>query len=203
MTITSVPKITYFQIPFEALGGAIFMMLTDAGVEYTTNNIKFEEWPATKQKLIDNGLSPNGTLPIMELDGKNYVHHLPILRVLARQLGKYGGNNDYETYEIDSYADLLNDFTKAWIASNWGDENVKAKYAKEQQPRYLDGVNRFLAQHEGPYLLGNEISYADFKLQTILMDIKLASFDDYPNIKAFSEAIRARSGVAKYISTRA
>ncbi|KAI8056647.1 glutathione S-transferase [Syncephalis plumigaleata] len=203
MTITSVPKVTYFRIPYEGLGGPINMMLTDAGVEYTFSDFTFEEWPAIKQKLIDSGLSPNGTVPLLELDGKSYVHQLPIMRVLARHLGKYGGNNDYEAYEIDSYADLLNDYNKAWGVAHWGDDNDKAKFVNEQQPRYLDGVNRFLAQHEGPYLLGNEISYADFKLQTILMDAKLTSFDDYPNIKAFSEAIRARSGVAKYMSTRA
>jgi glutathione S-transferase len=202
MTITSVPKITYFRLPYEGRASAIYMMLTDAGVEYTVSDFDFKEWLPIKEKLIASGLSPNGTVPLLELDGKSYVHQLPILRVLARRLGKYGGNNEDEVYEIDSFADMLNDFSMAWARSHWGDAADKAKYINEHQPRYLSGVERFLARKEGPYILGHEISYADFNLQATLMNTKITSFDEYPHIKAFSEAIRARSGVAKYISTR-
>jgi glutathione S-transferase len=127
---------------------------------------------------------------------------LPILRVLAHHLGKYCGNNEDEAYELDSFVDMLNDFSLAWARSHWGDAADKAKSINEHQPRYLAGVERSLARREGPYILGHEISYADFKLQATLMNTKITSFYEYPHIKAFSEAIYARSGVAEYISTR-
>ncbi|KAI9594303.1 glutathione S-transferase [Syncephalis fuscata] len=122
--------------------------------------------------------------------------------VLISSAGKYNGKDIEEAYEIDSFADLLVDFFKAWATSNWGDDAAKKTFAVEKEPRYLAGVERFLVKHNGPYILGNEPSYADFKLLSVLLDTK-SDLSSYPHIKTFSEAIRSRPGVQKYLSTLA
>jgi hypothetical protein len=88
MSFTSKPVVTYFPLPFHGRGGAIYLLLADAGVEYEKHNIQFGDWPAKKKEFIASGKSLNGTLPFIELDGMTYAHQVPILRVLSRRLGK-------------------------------------------------------------------------------------------------------------------
>jgi glutathione S-transferase len=114
-------------------------------------------------------------------------------------LGKYGGANDDEAYEVDAFADLVADFRLAWYLGNWGDEKAKKMYEEEKRERFLTSINRYLTKTSGPYILGNEPSYADFSLLGILLDAK-PDIDAYPHIKIFTEAIKARPGVAKYLN---
>jgi hypothetical protein len=89
MTITSIPVVTYFKTDFQSLGGDIYLLLSDAGIEYEKRTFEREEWPALKEELIANGKSLHGVVPTLDLDGKTYAHRLPILRLLSRRIGKY------------------------------------------------------------------------------------------------------------------
>ena len=91
MTITSKPVITYFPIPFHGRCGAIYLLLTDAGIEYEKREVEISNWLVKREELIASGESPHGALPILELDGNTYTHQIPILRMLARRLGKQDG----------------------------------------------------------------------------------------------------------------
>jgi hypothetical protein len=88
MSITSTPVVTYLKLPFQGLGGDIYLLLSDAGVEYEKQLIEPEKWPAFKENLITSGKSLHGVVPTVELDGKTYAHRLPTLRLLSRRLGK-------------------------------------------------------------------------------------------------------------------
>ncbi|RKP27085.1 glutathione S-transferase [Syncephalis pseudoplumigaleata] len=201
---SSTPVITYFQLDFEGRAGAIYLLLSDAGVAYRRVDVPRSDWPTLQKQLIANDASPNGTLPIMELDGRTYVHQLPILRVLVRHLGKYGGNDEDEAYEIDSFADLVADYHSAWSRAHWSDDDsIKTYYRDESRPRLLAGIDRFLARRKGgPYLLGDTPSYADFMLLAVLLDDKPPALEGYPHLKAFSEAMRQRPGIVRYLTTR-
>ncbi|KAI9598824.1 glutathione S-transferase [Syncephalis fuscata] len=203
MTITSNPVISYFKTDFQGLGGAIYLLLSDAGVEYKKHTFEKKEWPALKEKLITSGESLHGIVPTLELDGKVYAHQQPILRLLSRRLGKYDGADSEETYAVDAFSDLVTDFRFTWSIGHWGeDEAAKKAFKEEKLPRFLSSINRYLAKTSGPYIIGDEPTYADFKLLATLLDTK-PDIDGHPHIKTFSEAIRARPGVVKYLNTLA
>lgn len=61
-------------------------------------------------ELQKQGLTRTGSLPVLQWQGHNLRQHLPILRYLARELGKYDGETSFEKYEIDTVADLYNDW---------------------------------------------------------------------------------------------
>jgi hypothetical protein len=63
MTITPIPVGTHFKIDFQGLGGDIYLLLSDAGIEYEKSTFEREEWPALKEELIANGKSLHGVVP--------------------------------------------------------------------------------------------------------------------------------------------
>ncbi|KAI8055854.1 hypothetical protein BDF22DRAFT_617429 [Syncephalis plumigaleata] len=173
MSITSTPVITYFKTDYQGLGGDIYLLLSDAEIEYEKSTVEPEEWPAFKEKLISSGKSLHGIVPTLELDGKTYAHRLPILRLLSRRLGKYDGATSEESYEVDAFADLIVDFRNAWVHANWSDDKkVKKTNVEEKHERFLKSINNYLAKTSGPYIIGNEPTYADFSLLGILLDAK-------------------------------
>lgn len=107
------------------------LFLRDIGLDFETVRYPYDDtWPATKEKLRKDGLSPTGLLPIIEYKGTklsqvgsddtytmyvfqdcaNHLQHIPILRYLSREHGGYDGDTSYEKYIVDRVADLYNDW---------------------------------------------------------------------------------------------
>jgi glutathione S-transferase len=101
---------------------------------------------------------------------------------------------------VDAFSDLAADLSTTWSTAHFGDEAAKKVYNEEKLPRFLASVDRYLAQRDGPYILGNEPTYADFKLYATLLDIQ-PDATKLPHLKAFLAAARARPGVKSHLST--
>ncbi|KAE8344905.1 hypothetical protein BDV24DRAFT_148744 [Aspergillus arachidicola] len=136
------------------------LFLKDAGVEFNDVRYPYDDtWPAASAVLKEKGLSVTGRVPVLEYEGKILTQHLAILRYLARELGEYDGNTSLEKYFLDAVADVYNDWRIQWV-NNLG--NVTDKFRNEVVPDYYNVLGRFYAQQEGPYLLGERITYTDF-----------------------------------------
>merc|ERR1712178_642759 len=96
----SLPKLSYFNI--EGLGEPIRLLFKLAHVEFEDNRVAFEDWPALKPK------TPNGAMPIVEMDGRVYTQLQAIMRYFGGQHGMYptGG---IEQYNVDEVCGLLED----------------------------------------------------------------------------------------------
>lgn len=85
-----------------------------------------------------------------------------------------------------------------------GDKALPKSYKEEYLPQQLELWNTILSNRKkGPYILGDEVSYADFGLYHILeSDNKEMQFDvdKYPKIQAFAHAIEARPNIVKYFA---
>ncbi|EIT81621.1 hypothetical protein AO1008_02452 [Aspergillus oryzae 100-8] len=103
--------------------------------------------------------STKPTLHYLDIGSLGRGEHLAILRYLARELGEYDGNTSLEKYFLDAVADVYNDWRIQWV-NNLG--NVTDKFRNEVVPNYYNVLARFYAQQEGPYLLGERITYTDF-----------------------------------------
>jgi len=74
----------------------------------------FEEYPEYKKSKIAH-LNPTANIPVVELNGKILTQSYPILRHLARLLGKYDGTNEEEKYFVDVICDIVADCMSIYL----------------------------------------------------------------------------------------
>ncbi|RKP06246.1 hypothetical protein THASP1DRAFT_18704 [Thamnocephalis sphaerospora] len=197
MTITGKVKLHYFaKLDVSKIGrrGPVQFLLEDAGIPYELYLHQIGEWFAQKAELVASDRTPYAVLPCIELEGKVHVQSQPILRLLSQRLGKYAGNNAEEAHLVDTFSDMANDWFGAWGRTVFeSDEVHNKKYVDVLLPGYLDAAERFLSLNkQGPYLLGEELSYGDFILASVVNDNGNLQLDGHPHVKAAVEAIFAK-----------
>ncbi|OGM42362.1 putative glutathione S-transferase [Aspergillus bombycis] len=197
------PTLYYLDIGSLGRGEVIRLFLKDAGVEFNDVRYPYDDtWPKASAELKQKGLSVTGQVPVLEYEGHILSQHLPILRYLARELGEYDGNTSLEKYLLDAVADVYNDWRVQWV-SNLG--NVTEKFKNEFVPNYYNVLATFYAQKEGPYLLGETITYTDFVVyQSIDNDSQIGTLPaSLPEpLARFRAAFEARPRVAPYLASR-
>ncbi|KAH7466248.1 hypothetical protein FOMA001_g15999 [Fusarium oxysporum f. sp. matthiolae] len=170
-------------------------------------SIKFEErlyardatWPETKEKLKKQGLTRTGQLPSVEYKGKVLTGHVPILRYLSRELGAYDGTTNDDKYLVDLVSDIYVDWRVQWVANLKG---LNPDYKEKDAPPYYELLGQYYAEREGPYLLGDTVSYADFAVYVSLdNDIRTKTLPETlpESIVKFRNAFEARPNIAEYI----
>ncbi|KIL87172.1 glutathione s-transferase [Fusarium avenaceum] len=180
------------------------LFLRDIGLDFETVRYPYDDtWPATKEKLRKDGLSPTGLLPIIEYKGTKLSQHIPILRYLSREHGGYDGDTSYEKYIVDRVADLYNDWRTAWVASLGG---ASDDYKNKTVPQYYALVGKYYAESKGPYLLGDKISYTDFAVfQSIDNERRTKTLpDNLPeSLQKLVNAMNERPNIAAFIKETA
>lgn len=185
-------------------GEVVNLFLRDIGLDFETVRYPYDDtWPATKEKLRKDGLSPTGLLPIIEYKGTKLSQHIPILRYLSREHGGYDGDTSYEKYIVDRVADLYNDWRTAWVASLGG---ASDDYKNKTVPQYYALMGKYYAEFKGPYLLGGKISYTDFAVfQSIDNERRTKTLpDNLPeSLQKLVDAMNERPNIAAFIKETA
>lgn len=182
-------------------GEYVRLLLEDAGVDFEYLKHNAAEWKELKQQLIaDKVRAP--TMPYITVDGEYYGKTVPIMRLLSRKLGQYEGSNEKEVQLLDAYSDMLMDWAGRWAAGVFGTEDQLKAYKETHAVNNYKAFEEILSDTEGPYLLGDKISYADFVLYHMIEDdgsaIDAAS---QPHLSAFSQAMENRPNLKKYFAT--
>ncbi|GAA5815683.1 hypothetical protein MFLAVUS_009196 [Mucor flavus] len=167
-----------------ARGENVKLLLEDAGLEHEYVRLgRGEDWNVRKAQIIEDGLY-SGTLPYIEVGGKKFGRTVPIMRYISVKLGnKYHGANDEENQLLDSVADITDDWFESARKAFWGSDEAKAKHCKDATPKFLDIFERYCSAQEGPYILGEKISYSDFLVYHLLDDDKVLNrLAEYPNL---------------------
>eukprot|EP00842_Homolaphlyctis_polyrhiza_P006523 jgi/Hompol1/6872/HPOL_002359-RA len=197
------PTLLYFNVAgTQGRGEVVRLMFHEAGIEFEDKRIEFSEWGQMKPQITAD-VNPVGSLPIVQLNGRNLAQSVPILRYIAKKLGKYHGSNDDQELFIDQFTDIYIDWRASWVTSLSG----QPAHAKENAPRYHKVFEKLLASYGGPFVIGGEFSYADVCLYQVLNDDGLlannkAALAELPNLKRFSDAVEARPRIAKYLEFR-
>ncbi|KAI9495009.1 glutathione S-transferase [Zychaea mexicana] len=195
-------KLVYFSFGTVGRGESIKLLLEDAGVPHEYDFIDRDAWEPVKQKLIDEG-HPFACVPYLEADGQKYFASTPILRFVTKKLGKYRGSNDDEEQFVDACADFADDWYFAQLKSmlNPTDKALKEDYVTNHAPKHFARFERIYGHNQGPYILGSEISYADFMVYHTIDDQKQTqNLKEFPNLAKFIEAFIARPTMAKYLT---
>ncbi|KAF7731728.1 hypothetical protein EC973_008242 [Apophysomyces ossiformis] len=198
------PKVTlhYLKIGDKGilgLGENVKLLLEDAGIEHEYIQYTDDEWKPKKQQLLQEGYY-FGTVPMLEIEGKKIGKTVPIMRYIAKRLGKYQGSNDEEYQWLDALADTMLDWVKLCsFAMYHGTEERKKRHREVITPGYLDIYEKAYAERNGPYLLGQEISYVDFFMYHRISE-EGADYKPYPHIEAFMNAFNERPNIKGYLA---
>ncbi|KAL6238687.1 hypothetical protein BDW75DRAFT_246766 [Aspergillus navahoensis] len=197
----SQPVYHYLAIGRLGRGEVLNLFLKDAGI--STKDILYswdETWPATSEKLTQQGLTRTGLLPALEYKGEVYTQHIPTLRYLARELGAYDGETSHEKYIVDAVADIYIDWRSQWVSSLKG---ASDEYKNTVAPKYYRILGEYYSERAGPYLLGEKITYTDFAVyQSIDNERRTGTLPEtLPEaLVKLQEAIEARPNIKQYIA---
>ncbi|KAI7857746.1 glutathione S-transferase [Circinella umbellata] len=202
MTLTSHVKLTYFNFGTLGIGEPIKLLLQDSGTSHEYIRVEMDEWPKGKTEFIEKGLI-FGTLPFVELDGKYLGGCIPLMRLLSKKLGgKYQGSTDEEEYLVDMVADFCIDW-RGDVNRAMFSKDMREKYITEQKAQHQERFERAYGLNDGPYLLGQNISYADFVVYHNLVNDgqRTQGLEQYPNLAKFIKAFEERPNLKEYVAT--
>ncbi|KAL2836140.1 glutathione S-transferase [Aspergillus pseudoustus] len=196
------PVLHYLDIGSLGRGEVIRLFLQDAGIDFEDKRYPFNDtWQATSKELQEKGISKTGKVPVLEYKGVLLAQHIPILRYLSRDLGAYDGTTNLEKYTVDAVADLYIDWRAEW-ASNLS--KVSDGYKSKFLPDYYTVLSEYYGRSDGPFLLGDRISYADFAVyQSIDNDAGIGALPEFlpEQIVKFKKAFEERPLVAQYLQS--
>ena len=197
---------TYKLIYFESRGRAevIRFIFAQAEVQYEDKRVTQEEWA----KLKPN--TPYGTLPVLEVDGKQLAGTIPIARFLAERFG-LAGSNDFENADIDSIQDVATDFTIQLMLCFWEkDDAKKSELKKELQekhcPRYLGELEKRAKTSNAPEgWLWGKLTWADLYFYQgcgYLEEICPGALEGFPTLTKLKSSVESLPKIAKWIKER-
>ncbi|EED19360.1 glutathione S-transferase, putative [Talaromyces stipitatus ATCC 10500] len=200
--MSSKPVLHYLDINSLGRGEVVRLFLKDAGIDFQDIRYAYDDtWPATSAKLQAQGITITGKVPALEYNGTILTQHISILRYLARELNDYDGQTSLEKYVVDAVADIYIDWRSQWVANLM---NASEDYKNKSTPKYYSILSHYYSQHDGPFLLGDRITYADFAVyQSIDNDEKTGTLPEtLPSVLvAFKKAFESRPGVKAYLES--
>ncbi|KAI9481170.1 MAG: glutathione S-transferase [Benjaminiella poitrasii] len=128
---------------------------------------------------------------------------LSSMRYISRKLSRHDGKTEEEKLLVGNIADNMADWYTKWVKVYFGgNEEASKKYKEEYLVEQLKRHEKYLSNTTGPYLLGEEPTYADFYLFHILEDNGMpVDAEKFPHMTAFVEAIENRPNLKKYLAS--
>ncbi|RKP27780.1 hypothetical protein SYNPS1DRAFT_12171 [Syncephalis pseudoplumigaleata] len=196
--------------PFLSRAGNVGIFLADANIPFKEHHISRAEWLAARKQFQTTAVkhaghnsslpsvrNPFGSTPTIEVNGQWYAHTTPILRLIARELGRYDGKSNEEKYLVDAVADITADWRAAWIDMLFS----KDRYIQKSRPRFVDACQAYVQSRGGPYLLGDRISYADILMYGVIYDETpaLCQIGEHTPLHQLYRAVGERPRIKAYI----
>ncbi|KAL6804861.1 glutathione S-transferase [Trichoderma sp. SZMC 28013] len=200
MAAKTIPTLHYLDIGRMGRGEVVRLFMRDAEIEFNDIRHPYDAtWPATSERLKQEGVTRTGKVPALLINGIIINQHIAILRYLARDIGRYDGETNHEKFQLDAVSDVYNDWRTQWVAALKG---ATDDYRNKIVPEYYNVIAKYYSANNGPYLLGDRISYADFAVyQSIDNDERIGTLPSkLPEaVQRFREAFEARPNIAVYI----
>jgi len=150
---------------------AIRWVLEYAGVSYEDIRIEREQWPEQKSKML------TGMVPEMEFDDFVLGESNAIISFLAKEYGLAGKGNKDEA-RCAMIADLVSDFMQKGRPVRFEQDPEKKKvlekaFYETDIPNFFALLVKLLEGNGGKHMVGNEMSYADILIASLIEGIKL------------------------------
>ncbi|XP_031552994.1 uncharacterized protein LOC116290139 [Actinia tenebrosa] len=195
-------KLYYFNARGRA--EAIRLLFAAAGVQFEDVRFAGEEWAKKKQE----GLSPMGYLPMLEVDGKKLCESMAIARYVARENGLCPSDS-FEIALCDQITDACGDCFGKVVKIYFEKDEERKKAAKEefdntQLPAFLTKMTALLkSNNDGKgFFVGNKLTYADITFFDTFQKFEAAATEKYPELKALCQRIGDIPGIKEWIKSR-
>lgn len=213
--IGGVPTLYYFDFASRGRGEVIRLFFEDAGIAFKDYRFAFDDYNAQVKSGEITNINPLKSLPAVEIGGAKYCQSYALLRLWARQLGKYDGKNDLEKYYVDAIADIASDWRSKFVDSAFctsadgigpkGNQADIDNHKSFTAPKYASALNTHLSTNPlssgGPFVLGKELTYADLVIFQIAHDDDWAGLDGNPRLNELVQAVKARPRIAEYLKS--
>ncbi|KAI9030241.1 glutathione S-transferase [Hyaloraphidium curvatum] len=194
--------ILYWNLPISR-GQNVRLLFSDAGVDFKEEFFAGREFPAVKKRLAEAGINIGGTVPTVTLkDGRVIGQHYAAMRYLGRLAGgSYYPSDPEKALLVDEALDACQDWRRLISVPK---SPERAEYEKNHRANTLAAFEKLVSKHGGPYLLGNDVSIADFVIYQMLADGAHGGDEKtYPNLIRLYKAVQARPGVQKLLKAQA
>ncbi|KAK0064241.1 glutathione S-transferase 7 [Biomphalaria pfeifferi] len=198
-------KLSYFDLRGRAETSRL--VLHAAKKSFVDNRIPFSEWSKVKPT------TPFGSVPVLEVNGRQFAQGIALSTYLARENGLYGSSN-LDSLAIDQIHLLREDIIIEEInIFKEKDAVKKAEMIKNMNeavyPKYLGSLSRLIAENKADnkskFAVGTKFSLADiviFESTTSLSQTNPDLLNKYPEVKAIREIVGQIDGIKQYLETR-
>ena len=182
---TSAHELVYFDFPGRA--EAVRITFSAAGIPLKDTRLDSATFGASKKE----GKYPTG-LPILKIDGKEYLQSMAILRyagTIAREAGgdasKLYPAQAVKALAIDEALDIVQDTISK--CPHHADNDIKKKlreeYAEGKCKVYCQQLSNLAEKSGGPFLTGVDMTIADLQCVFLVYDgIASGSWDYFPAV---------------------
>ncbi|GFN97438.1 glutathione s-transferase [Plakobranchus ocellatus] len=169
--------------------------------------------------------APNHTLPYIEYQGNRYGEALPIARFLARKYKKpcllpisvgLLGRDELEQFQCDILINQVDGlrsaalrFKSESLLTEQQKKDLEKEFKEEKLPEFLGFLEEKLASSGRPWLIGNNISFADLLVFDLLDRIISEEADfaeklqsEYPLLDGLKDSVASVPQVKAYLDTR-
>lgn len=174
-------------------------------IPFDDHRVAFADWPALKPQ------TPLGSLPVAEIDGKDYAQSMALTRYFCRLGGLYPTSPE-RALAVDQVVDTVMDMQTALFSYKGKEKNDDMKRARESiikvdGRRYWGGCEKMLEMSSsGPFVLGDEVSIADICISTVYLFLKSEfldfvapdALDDYPRMHRAFRSVMAIPEVVEW-----
>ncbi|KAJ9613246.1 hypothetical protein H2200_003188 [Cladophialophora chaetospira] len=203
MAAAKKPILYYFNLGSKGRGEVVRLFLRELRIDFEDKRYAYDEtWQALGKDFQEKGLSLTRKLPVLEIDNHILSQHIPILRYLSRSVGSYDGSSSYDKWLVDAVSDIYVDWRAQWVANLSGEAR---NYKSETVPYFNSIWDNLYSRNDGPYLLGDQVTYADFAVFQALDNDEAVGTSPASipkTLKALRQAISNRPNIKDYIASR-
>merc|ERR1711892_51320 len=195
---TSEIKLTYFDARGRAETSRL--ILAYAGVRYVDQRLTGEQFSTVKEKL------PFGQLPALKYNGQTICQSMAIARFLAKEYDLVG-LTAIETAQADEIVDRINDILEARVQAVFAtDESKKTELMRtlleETVPAGLAQLETRIQERGGQFLVGNQLTWADFHLFSFADFLDGEALESYPGLANLASRIAELPNIVKWMASR-
>ena len=197
----SKPKLIYFDAPVSR-GEECRLALHLAGIDFDDVRLKFDEWPAMKQR------TPYGGVPVLELPGSPpLAHSNAILVLIGRRHGLHPAD-DVEAARHEGMMQHVEDL-RAVVSPTLRMGEAEKKAAREALvagflPAWASSAERNITA--GPFFGGAKLQVVDLKIHMAVRwfsagkvdHVPATIFAAYPRLTGVHDAVRDHPGVQSW-----
>ncbi len=167
----SLKNVTLHYFPLNGRALLPRMILYHSKVNFENKQIPFDKWPQIQQTMELK------FVPQLEINGVVYSQQHTICLVLAKKIGGLLGTTNEDEFQINWLFNCTNDInTYISKLAKPGEEDKDPLVAKRNLDDAVDCVslflsviqNKYVANKEGKFFLGDQLSLADFWLVSIV-----------------------------------